>query len=148
VRCRLFSRIARLDRCRRRRHDSRDLCFVEIRDRALDERFAIEVGVDWTRRQLFAHQLVERRTPNRRARRGHAPQLGAAQVELEAERAAFVLTDRLVIQLAGDVPRNVPHREPHDLVVDSVHAGVDDRANAVVDFGGDEIARVDLRQGD
>ena len=55
---------------------------------------------------------------------------------MEVQRAALVLAQRLVVELARDVARDVAHDEPHDLVVDPARAPVD----------APRIARVDLRR--
>ena len=68
---------------------------------------------------------------------------------MKTQRAALVFADRLVIELARDVPRNVPHREAHDLVVDAADARARRwRGSGRSMSDATRLRRVDLRQLD
>src|SRR5689334_22622137 len=67
---------------------------------------------------------------------------------MEMKRAALELAQRLVIEIAGDVSRQIANDEPHDLVLDPTTAITDRGRDALVDFGHGQPARGDRRQLD
>src|SRR5262245_2348827 len=57
---------------------------------------------------------------------------------MKVQRASLVFANRLVIELARDVPRDIEYDETHDFVVDAAVAGIDRRFDPRVEFVGGE----------
>src|SRR4051812_49647403 len=55
---------------------------------------------------------------------------------MEVQRPALVLAQRLVIELAQNVARDIPYHEPHDLFVDPSITSVERVTNRLVERGG------------
>ena len=59
--------------------------------------------------------------------------LGTTGVEMEVQRPALVFAQRLVIQLAEDMARHIPHDQTNDFLVDSILAPVERVPNCFIE---------------
>src|SRR4051794_2197416 len=100
----------------------------------LDERVAIDVLRERARLELVANGVGQRGAS---AWRGltllRTHDLRSPGVQMEMKRLSLVLPQRLVIELAQDVPRNVAHHQADDLLFDSALAVVERLTNGFVE---------------
>src|SRR5688500_16009856 len=78
----------------------------------------------------------------------NANDLGPAGIEQKMKRPALESAERLMVELARNVARNVADHETHDLLVDAALASVDALAYAAVHVGRRKAARGKRRKID
>ena len=100
----------------------------------LDESFAVYVFGELPGTQLVAHRVSQRCTASRRCLTFLRPDdLGAPRIQMEVERFPLVIAQRLVVEIAEDVARDIADHKPDDFLFDATLAVVERIPNCFVE---------------